>query len=158
MLGQLALCGSVVSCNAALLPKNLWTYCLIMGTGVYVTVSEDLANRLLDDGFSQAGGKRGAGTVLADGANLVTVLVGSHEITRLVRHLWMSAHRRGAAFDSGASAISETRVIIERDGRRVSIALQQEGFGDDGPPEKVVQGMSALLQALSGPVSKTPRC
>jgi hypothetical protein len=122
-----------------------------MTTGVYVTVPTDLANRLADDGFSLAGGKRGIETVLADSANLVTVLVGSHEITRFVQHLWTSARRQRAVSDSQATAVSEARVIIERDGRRVAITLQQNGFGDAGPPEKVVQGMTALLQALSEP-------
>jgi len=125
-----------------------------MGTGVYVTVPEDLANRLVDDGFNLAGGKRGIETVLADSANLVTVLVGSHEIVRFVQHLWTSARRRAAASDSEATTVSEARVIIERDGRRMVITLQQNGFGDAGPPEKVVQGMTALLKALSEPDSK----
>lgn len=121
---------------------------------MYVTVPEDLANRLVDDGFNPAGGKRGIETVLADSANLVTVLVGSHEITRFVQHLWTFARRRVAASDSEATAVSEAMVIIERDGRRVAITLQQNGFGNAGPPENVVQGMTALLQALSEPDSK----
>jgi hypothetical protein len=125
-----------------------------MASGVYVAVPKDLANCLIDDGFSPAGAKRGIENVLADSANLVTVLVGSHEITRFVQHLWTSARRRGTGSDSGATVVSEARVIIERDGRRMAITLQQEGFGDAGPPEKVVQGMAALLQALSEPDSK----
>jgi hypothetical protein len=138
----------------ALSVENGRAYCPIMATGVYVTIPEDLANCLVDDGFNPAGARRGIETALADSANLVTVLVGSHEMTRFVRHLWTSARRRSAASDSGATAVSESRVIIERDGRRVAITLQQEGFGDAGPPEKVVQGMTALLQALSEPASK----
>jgi hypothetical protein len=132
-----------------------------MASGVYVAVPEDLANCLIDDGFSPAGAKRGIENFLADGANvlavsanLVTVLVGSHEITRFVQHLWTSARHRRAVSDSRATAVSEATVIIERDGRRMAITLQQEGFGDAGPPEKVVQGMTALLQALSEPDSK----
>jgi hypothetical protein len=125
-----------------------------MATGVYVTVPEDLANHLIDDGFTPTGRKRGIETVLADSANLVTVLVGSHEIKRFVQHLWTSARSRAAASDSEATAASEARVIIERDGWRVAITLQQNGFGDAGPPEKVVQGMTALLQALYEPDSK----
>jgi hypothetical protein len=139
--------------------RNARTYGHIMATGVYVTVPEDLANCLADDGFRRTGAKRGIETVLADGANLVTVLVGSHEITRFARHLWTFARRREPAPDSptseapGTSGGSGAKVIVEGGGRRVVIILEQEGFGDAGPPEKVVQGMAALVQALSEPGS-----
>ena len=120
-----------------------------MATGVYVTVPKDLANRLLDDGFRDAGNNRGtAETLIADSANLVTVLVGSHEIARFVQHLWASARHRRANSDSSTPAVSNASVTVERDGRRVTITLQQEGFGDAGPPETVVEGMAAMLQAL----------
>jgi hypothetical protein len=142
-----------------LFARNARAYCHIMATGMYVTVPEDLANCLFDDGFTPAGHKRGIETVLGDGANLVTVLVGSHEITRFVRHLWASARRRKPPPDSGTpeargtSVGSGAKVIVERGGRRVMITLEQEGFGEAGPPEKVVQGMATLLQTLSEPDS-----
>jgi hypothetical protein len=114
-----------------------------MTTGIYIRVSKDLADCLIDDEFRYAGPARGVESTLADSANLVTVLVGSHEIALFVRHLWAAARRREPASESGSA------VIIEHDGRRVAITLEQEGFGDDGPSEKVVQSMTALLQALS---------
>lgn len=58
-----------------------------MADGVYVKVPKDLADCLVEDGFRQAGTERGIESVLSDVANLVTVLVGSHEISRFVRHL-----------------------------------------------------------------------
>lgn len=127
-----------------------------MATGVYVAVPEDLANCLIDDGFTVAGNKRGAENLIADSANLVTVLVGSHEIARFVRHLWASAPRRRATSDSNTAAVSNASVTVERDGRRVTITLQQEGFGDAGPPEQMVKGMTAMLQALSELDPKAP--
>jgi hypothetical protein len=122
-----------------------------MATGIYVRVPEELANRLLDDGFTSTGNKRGVADIMANAANLVTILVGSHEIAPFVQHLWAAARHQADASDSGKNAVSETKVIIERDGKRLAITLEQEGFGDGGPPETVVRGMTALLQALSEP-------
>lgn len=58
-----------------------------MAASVYVKVPEDLADRLAEDGFRIAGTERGV-ELLADTANLVTVQLGSHEISRFVGHLW----------------------------------------------------------------------
>jgi hypothetical protein len=114
-----------------------------MAAGVYLKVPEDLADCLAEDGFRMAGAERGVETLLADGANLVTVLVGSHEISRFVGHLWVSVRSRRNSPGPGV------KVIVERDGRRVAITLEHEGFGDDRPPEKVVRGMTTLFKALS---------
>jgi hypothetical protein len=114
-----------------------------MADGVYVKVPKNLADDLDRDGFRIAGTERGIETVLADSANLVTVLVGSHEISRFVGHLWAAARRHGNSPGSGV------KLIVERDGRRVELTLEHEGFGDEGPPEKVVRGMTALLKTLS---------
>src|SRR5690242_20154051 len=113
-----------------------------MTTGIYVKVPAALADCLIDDQFRYAGAPRGVESAIADGANLVTVLIGSHEIALFVGHLWATAvrHRK-------KTSASESTVVIEHDGRRLAITLEQEGFGDEGPPEKVVQGMTALLQA-----------
>lgn len=116
-----------------------------MAAGFYVKVPEDLADCLAADGFRAAGTERGVETLLADSANLVTVLVGSHEISRFARHLWASARGRRNSPHSGV------KVIVEHDGRRVALTLEHDGFGDDGPPEKVVRGMTTLFGALSDP-------
>lgn len=110
---------------------------------MYVKVPGDLANCLADDGFRVAGTERGAETLLADSANLVTVLVGSHEISRFVGHLWASIRGRRNSRDGGV------KVIVENKGRRLALTLEYDGFGDDGPPEKVVRGMTALFEALA---------
>jgi hypothetical protein len=94
------------------------------------------------DGFRIAGTERGIETVLADSANLVTVLVGSHEISRFVGHLWAAARRHRNSPSPGV------KLIVEQDGRRIALTLEHEGFSDDGPPEKVVRGMTALLKNL----------
>jgi len=127
-----------------------------MATGVYVTVQKDLANCLIDDGFAGAGNKRGAENLIADSANLVTVLVGSHEIARFVGHLWASARRRRATSDSSTTAVSNASVTVERDGRRVTITLEQEGFGEAGPPEKVVAGMAACFRRSPNRIRMPP--
>ena len=114
-----------------------------MAAGLYAKVPEGLADCLAEDGFRIAGTERGVETLLADSANLVTVLVGSHEISRFAGHLWGSIRGRGNS--RGASV----KVIVENEGRRLALTLEQDGFGDDGPPEKVVDGMTALLKALS---------
>lgn len=114
-----------------------------MADGVYVKVPKDLADRLAEDAFREAGTERGIEPVLSDAANLVTVLVGSQEISRFVAHLWAAVrHRRN-------SASPGVKLVVEREGRRVAITLEHEGFGDNGPPAKVVHGMAALLTALT---------
>ena len=120
-----------------------------MADGVYVKVPKDLADCLVEDGFRETGTERGIESVLADVANLVTVLVGSHEISRFVAHLWATVRRRRKSDSPGV------KLIVEREGRRIAITLEHEGFGDSGPPEKVVYGMTALLTALSD--NGTPR-
>jgi len=40
-------------------------------------------------------------------------------------------------------------VVIEHGDRRVAITLDHEGFGEDGPPQAVVRGMTCLLEALA---------
>jgi hypothetical protein len=114
-----------------------------MADGVYVKVPESLADELDRDGFRIAGGERGFETVMADSANLVTVLVGGHEITRFIGQLWAAARRHGKSPGSGV------KLTVERDGRRIELTLEHEGFGDEGPPENVVRGMTALLKTLS---------
>jgi len=114
-----------------------------MADGIYVKVPKDLADCLVEDGFREAGTERGIESVLSDVANLVTVLVGSHEISRFVSHLWAAVRRRRNSPSPGV------KLIVEREGRRVAITLEHEGFGDNGPSEKVVRGMTALLTALS---------
>lgn len=114
-----------------------------MADGVYVKVPKDLADCLVEDGFRESGTERGIESVLSDVANLVTVTVGSQEISRFVAHLWATVRRRRNSASPGV------KLIVERGGRRVAITLEHEGFGDSGPPEKVVRGMTALLTALS---------
>lgn len=114
-----------------------------MVDGVYVRVPKDLADYLAEDGFRSAGIERGIETVLTDSANLVTVLVGSHEISRFIGHLWAAVRHRRKSVNSGV------KVIVERDGRRLAITLEHEGFGDEPPPEEVVRGMTAFLAVLS---------
>lgn len=77
-----------------------------MADGVYVKVPKDLADCLVDDGFRSAGIERGIDSVLADGANLVTVLVGSHEISRFVGQLWAAMRRRGNSPAPGLKVIA----------------------------------------------------
>lgn len=113
-----------------------------MGAGFYIKVQRDLADSLADDGFRLAGTERGAETLLADSANLVTVVVGSHEISRFVKHLWTAV--RGRRNSRGTA-----KVVVENHGRRISLTLEHEGFGDDGPPEKLAHGMTALIASLS---------
>lgn len=72
-----------------------------MTAGMYVKVPEDLADCLADDGFRVAGTERGAETLLADSANLVTVLVGSQKISRFVGHLWTSMRGCRNSHDGG---------------------------------------------------------
>lgn len=116
-----------------------------MAVGVYVNVTEPLADSLAGDGFRQAGIKRGIdpGWALAAGANLVTIFVARHEIAKFVERLWAAA--RG----SPAFGTHDSMVIIEHGDRRVAITLEHEGFGEDGPPEAVVRGMTSLLEALA---------
>ncbi len=118
---------------------------------MYVKVPEELADSLADDGFRLAGTERGvelyAETLLTTSANLVTVLVGSHEISRFIRHLWASARHRAPG----------SKVVLERGGRRMAITLEHEGFGPDGPPETVMHGMTALLEALGEPAQDGQR-
>lgn len=116
-----------------------------MTAAFYVRVSRDLADCLIGDGFREAGAERGIETVLADSANLATVLVGTHEISRFIGNLWDSM-RRGKDLPASAA-----KVIIEHDGRRVAITLEHEGFGSDGPPQAVVAGMTTLFEELSKP-------
>jgi hypothetical protein len=118
-----------------------------MAVGFYVDVPADLAESLAADGFGCAGSERGVAdsalSALAAGANLTTVLVGTHEVVRFVRHLWAAAHRNAR---DGRHA---TTVVIEHDGRRVAFSLEHEGFDSDEPPDEVVRGMVALIEALA---------
>jgi hypothetical protein len=41
------------------------------------------------------------------------------------------------------------KVVVENKGRRVSLTLDHEGFDDDGPPEKLAHGLTALFTSLS---------
>jgi hypothetical protein len=119
-----------------------------MAPGCYVLVPEDLGRLLVEDGFSESGFTRGAETWAEVGvsttANLVTIFVARHEVARFVSHLWDHARRRG-------SDHHQTRIVAERDGRRLVLTLEQEGFGTAGPPLPVVQGLSALLAAMDQP-------
>lgn len=114
-----------------------------MGAGFYIKVPGDLADGLADDGFRLPGAERGVETLLADSANLVTVLVGSHEISRFVRHLWTAV--RGRRNSGGGTA----KVVVESKGRMVSLTLEHEGFDDGSPPEKLAHGLTALFTSLS---------
>src|ERR1700677_1978664 len=62
--GRLAQGSIVFGRDVALFVERARPYCPIMTTGVYVTVPEDLANCLVDDGFTPAGATRGIETVL----------------------------------------------------------------------------------------------
>jgi hypothetical protein len=117
-----------------------------MTVGFYAKVPKDLADRLIADGFREAGSPRGIETAIADGANLVTVLIGAHEISRFIGHLWTSMRHDKPVPDQSGS-----KVIIEHDGQSVAFTLEHRGFGDDGPPKAVVAGMTALLEELSKP-------
>ena len=77
-------------------------------------------------------------------ANLVTILVGRHEIARFIAHMW--AHAPGHESDR-----HDLRVALERDGQRLAITLEHEGFGSEGPSPQAVRGMTALLEALAEP-------
>jgi hypothetical protein len=116
-----------------------------MAVGVYVNVTEPLADSLARDGFRQAGIKRGIdpGWALAAGANLVTIFIGRHEIAQFVGRLWAAARGRPAI------RTHDSMVVIEDGDRRVAITLEHEGFGEDGPPQAVLRGMTSLLEALA---------
>jgi hypothetical protein len=116
-----------------------------MAVGVYVNVTEQLADSLAGDGFRPAGIKRGIdpGWALAAGANLVTIFVGRHEIAKFVARLWAAARGRAA------TGTHDSIVIIEHGDQRVAITLEHEGFGEDGPPQAVVRGMTSMLEALA---------
>jgi len=77
------------------------------------------------------------------GANLVTIFVGRHEIAKFVARLWAAARGRAAI------RTHDSMVVIEHGDRRVAITLDHEGFGEDGPPQAVVRGMTCLLEALA---------
>jgi hypothetical protein len=118
-----------------------------MAAGMYVKVPEELAESLAEDGFRMAGVARGielyAETILAASANLVTVFVGRHEIARFVAHLLAPLRGGNRRTPDGL------RIVVERGGQRVAIALAHEGFSDAGPPQALVHGMTALLEALA---------
>jgi len=116
-----------------------------MAVGVYVNVPEPLADSLARESFRKAGIKRGIdpGWALAAGANLVTIFVGRHEIAKFVARLWAAARGRAAI------RTHDSMVVIEHGDRRVAITLDHEGFGEDGPPQAVVRGMTCLLEALA---------
>jgi len=116
-----------------------------MTAGLYVNVHGPLADSLIRDGFRQAGIKRGIdpGWALAAGANLVTIFVSRHEIAQFVVRLWAAARGRPAI------RAHDSMVIIEHGDRRVAITLEHEGFGQEGPPQAVVRGMTSLLEALA---------
>lgn len=133
---------------------SIRAYREVMAAGVYVNVPELLADSLAEDGFRLAGYERGieldAGTLLAASANLVTVLVGRHEIARFITHVWMAARRRTPGRPHRLT------VIAEQDDRRLAITIEHEGFGEDGPPFAVVRGMTTLLEALAEPGKDLP--
>ena len=114
-----------------------------MVAGVYVEVPEQLADSLITDGFRRSGFRRGIDplSAISAGANLVTIFVTRHEIARFVAHLWPAARCRAANRDQ------ESMVVFEQHGRRVTISLDHEGFGDGGPPADVVRGMTGPLEA-----------
>ena len=116
-----------------------------MVAGVYVEVPEQLADSLIRDGFRRSGFRRGIDplSAISAGANLVTIFVARHEIARFVAHLWAAARGRAVSRDH------ESMVVFEHRGRRVTISLDHEGFGDGGPPPEVVHGMTGLLEALA---------
>jgi hypothetical protein len=119
-----------------------------MAVGMYVKVPEEVAKSLAEDGFRMAGAERGielyAETILAASANLVTVFVGRHEIARFIGHLLAPLRGRSRAPQG-------LRIVVERGGQRVAITLEHEGFTDAGPPAGLVDGMTALLEALAEP-------
>jgi hypothetical protein len=137
--------------NTTLSARNYRIYRQTMAAGFYAQVPRDLADCLIQDGFRESGSERGIETLLADSADIATVLVGAHEISQFVEHLWASIRRSKRVPKSGS------KVIIERDGRRVAITLEHEGFGDDGPPQAVITGMTALFEALSKPEWRDPQ-
>lgn len=129
-----------------------------MTVSAYVRVPEQLAESLSDDGFRTAGIVRGAevyvdvaAAVVGTGANLVTVLVARHEISRFIAHLWAVSHHRAPGDKHNMT------VVVERGSRRVAITLEHAGFDGNGPPEDVVRGMTALLEALADPSGLTSR-
>jgi hypothetical protein len=121
---------------------------------MYVKVPEPLAESLAADGFRVAGPERGielyAETFLAASANLVTILVARHEISRFVAHVWACARRRAPAQRHSLT------VVLEQDDRRLAITLEHEGFGDDAPPQAAVRGLAALVEALAEPDEDPP--
>jgi hypothetical protein len=128
-----------------------------MTVGMYVKVPEPLAESLAEDGFREVGPERGielyvndAAMLVGTAANLVTVLVGRHEISRFVRHLWASARGHKPIRQEGMT------VVLQRGSQRVAITLQHEGFDGEEPPRTVVHGMSALLEALADPDADLP--
>lgn len=115
---------------------------------MYVKVPEEVAKSLAEDGFRMAGAERGielsVETLLAASANLVTVFVGRHEIARFIAHLMARLGGRGHTAQG-------VRIVVERGGQRLAITLEHEGFDGAGPPPGLVQGMTALLEALAEP-------
>jgi hypothetical protein len=100
--------------------RRIRTYRVAMASGMYVRVPRGLADSLEEDGFRMAGTERGIEVyanatemVLGASADLVTVFVGRHEISRFIAHIWALAHRRKPIQQH------DMTVLVERDGRRV---------------------------------------
>jgi hypothetical protein len=116
-----------------------------MVASVYVEVPGQLADTLAADACRESGFRRGIDphTAISAEANLVTIFVARHEIVRFVEHLWAAARGRTADREH------DSTVAFEHRGRRVATSLDREGFGDDGPPLKVVHGVTGLLEVLT---------
>jgi hypothetical protein len=123
-------------------------YAVGMAGSVYVDVPEELAERLVDDGFRRAGVERGADLVntvesaTGFGADLVTILLARYQIPLFIRRLF------GKGRDSERH---NAKIVIEMDGRRMMVAVEY----DDEPPDVMVRGMTALLEALTDDSSKS---
>jgi hypothetical protein len=119
-----------------------------MTGSVYVDVPQDLAKRLVDDGFRRAGVKRGSGlaeTAQAGaefGANLVTILLTQYQVPEFLKHLWTFMRGRR---DERHSA----KLVLEVDGRRMAISLEGESDDAGDIPVALMRGMAALLSALT---------
>ncbi|MGN9906778.1 hypothetical protein ACTMTJ_04395 [Phytohabitans sp. LJ34] len=127
-----------------------------MAAGFYVRVPPELAGDLHSDGFLRRGDDRGAGEVLDAaqaaaavlgaglglGADAVSILVGRHEVARLVRRLWRSSRPDPAGRRRITVAVGHTPV-------GGSVVFETDGYATDDLPEKLVEAVATLLTALA---------
>lgn len=119
--------------------------------GTYVDIPRDLQADLEELEIELAGHPRGpatdalvaitvTGSALGASADLVTVLMGRAEITRLARRLWGRVRNREES----------TRVVlnIRRDSTRLTVSFELSGPDTELAAEAFVQGMAGAFTAV----------